>query len=48
MKTAKAVVVINLIRNQCFYIIDEKYHDYKIMSMFRLIIKIYNIIYNEL
>jgi hypothetical protein len=48
MKTTKAVVVINLIRIQCFYIIDEKHHDYKIMSMFRLTIEIYIITYNEL
>jgi hypothetical protein len=29
MKTTKAVVVSNLISNQCFYSIDEKHHDYK-------------------
>jgi hypothetical protein len=47
MKTDKAVVVSNLLRNQCFYSIDEKHDDYKIMSMFRLTIKIYTF-YNEL
>jgi hypothetical protein len=29
MKTTKAVVVSNLIRNKCFYMIDEKHDDYK-------------------
>jgi hypothetical protein len=29
MKKTKAVVVTNLIYNQCFYIIDDKYHEYK-------------------
>jgi hypothetical protein len=29
MKTNKAVVVSNLIRNQCFYTIDEKHDDHK-------------------
>ena len=46
MKT-KAVVVINLIRHQCFYNIDEKHYDYKIMPMSRLTIKI-KTFYNEL
>jgi hypothetical protein len=40
MKTAKAVVVSNLISNQRFYIIDEKHHNYWIMPMVRLTIKI--------
>ena len=40
MNTTKAVILINLMRNQCFYIIDEKHYDNKIMSMFRLTIKI--------
>jgi hypothetical protein len=29
MKTTKAVVVSNLIRNQCVYSIDEKHDEYK-------------------
>jgi hypothetical protein len=29
MKTTMAVVVGSLIRNQCFYIIDEKHDDYE-------------------
>jgi hypothetical protein len=29
MKRNKAVVVSNLISNQCFYSIDEKHDDYK-------------------
>ena len=28
MKTTKAIVVSNLTSNQCFYIIDDEYHDY--------------------
>jgi hypothetical protein len=28
-KTTKAVLVSNLIRNQCFHSIDEKHDDYK-------------------
>jgi hypothetical protein len=27
-KTTKAVIVSNLMRNQCFYSIDEKHDDY--------------------
>jgi len=47
MKTTKAVVVSNSISKQCFYIIDEKHHEYKIMSMFRTSINI-KTFYNEL
>ena len=47
MKTTKAVVVSNLISNQCFHSIDKKHHEYKIMSMFRLTINI-KTFYNEL